>query len=297
MERILTQFTGFLSIERGCSKNTVNSYRSDLTDFISYLKTHAILSFPDITRDDIVDYLGDCKDRDMETTSVARRLVAIKAFFRYLYQERLVPSDITDVMTSPKLWRILPDFLTPQEVESLLHVFSNRGHDPLNLRNRAILELLYSSGLRVSECATMKCGTVNFEEGLIRVFGKGSKERLVPVGNLALNSLRIYLEKGRPQLVKDCDPGFMFLSVRGRGLDRERVWQVVKEAALQAGIRKNIHPHTLRHSFASHLLENGADLRVIQEMLGHADISTTQIYTHVNQKQLLSIHRRFHPRA
>lgn len=297
MERILTHFTGYLSIERGCSKNTVDSYRFDLTDFIAYLKNSHIAVFENVSRDDIVDYLGSCRDRDMESSSVARRLVAIKAFFRYLYQERIIPSDITDVMTSPKLWRILPDFLTPEEMEALMHVYSNRGHDPLILRNRAILELLYSSGLRVSECANLKCGTVSFEEGLIRVFGKGSKERLVPVGNLALNSLRIYLEKGRPQLVKETDPGFMFLSIRGRMIDRERVWQVVKEAALQAGIKKNIHPHTLRHSFASHLLENGADLRVIQEMLGHADISTTQIYTHVNQKQLLSIHKRFHPRA
>lgn len=297
MERTLTHFSGYLSIERGCGKNTVDSYQFDLQDFISFLREHGVSAYPQVSRDQILDYLTDCKDRGLESSSIARRLVAIKSFFRYLYQERIVPSDITDVMTSPKLWRLLPDFLTVSEVDALLNVYPKSGKDPLAIRNRCILELLYSSGLRVSECASLRNGAIRFEEGLVRVFGKGSKERLVPVGRKALSALKSYLEKSRPFLLKTKDSPYLFLSYRGSRLDRERIWQVVKEAALQAGIRKNIHPHTLRHSFASHLLANGADLRVIQEMLGHADISTTQIYTHIDQRKLLKVHKQFHPRS
>jgi len=297
MERILSHFTGYLSIERGCGKNTVVSYRSDLEDFIVFLRAHGIGAFTGVDRDVITDYLGDCKDRGLESSSIARRLVAIKALFKYLFQERIVPNDITDVMSSPKLWRILPDFLSSAEVEALINAFPKNAKDPLTLRNRCILELLYSSGLRVSECAGLKNGTIRFDEGLVRVFGKGSKERLVPVGRMALEMLKIYLEKARPQLLKTKESPALFLSYRGEPLDRERIWQVVKEAAKIAGITKSIHPHTLRHSFASHLLENGADLRVIQEMLGHADISTTQIYTHIDSRRLLAVHKQFHPRA
>lgn len=297
MERILSHFSGFLSAERGCSANTVNAYSSDLTDFIAYLREHAVHSFEAVTRDDIVDFLGECKDRGMESSSISRRLVAIRSFFRYLFQERIVPAELTDVMTSPKLWRILPDFLSSREVAALIEAFPKNGRDPLALRNRCLLELMYSSGLRVSECADLRNGAIRFEEGLLRVFGKGSKERIVPVGKVALAVLKKYLECARPALLKTASSPYLFLSFRGKRLDRERIWAVVKEAALKAGIRKNIHPHTLRHSFASHLLENGADLRVIQEMLGHADIGTTQIYTHVDQRRLISVHKQFHPRA
>ncbi len=297
MNRIISQFTGFLSIERGCSNHTVSAYASDLEDFAEFLRSKGIASFIAVSRDEIIDYLGDCKDRGLESSSVTRRLVSIKSLFRYLFQERIIASDITDVMTSPKLWRILPDFLSAQEVEALLNVFPKNSKDPLVLRNRCILELLYASGLRVSECASLQFGAIRFDEALIRVMGKGSKERLVPVGRMALASLRTYLNKGRPFLLKEKTSPRLFLSYRGAALDRERIWQVVKEAAAAAGIRKNIHPHTLRHSFASHLLENGADLRVIQEMLGHADISTTQIYTHVDKRRLIHVHKQFHPRA
>ena len=297
MEQTLAQFTGYLSIERGCSRNTVVSYRADLEDFIAYLRGRGISSFSGADRDVITDYLGACRDRGLESSSIARRLVAIKVFFRYLFQERLVDCDVTDVMSSPKLWRILPDFLTPAEVDALIGAYPKNAKDPLTVRNRCILEMLYSSGLRVSECASLKNGCVRFDEGLVRVFGKGSKERLVPMGRAALNALKTYVEKARPLLVKEKDPPALFLSYRGEALDRERIWQVVKEAARIAGIAKSIHPHTLRHSFASHLLENGADLRAIQEMLGHADISTTQIYTHIDSRRLLAVHKKFHPRA
>jgi integrase/recombinase XerD len=217
--------------------------------------------------------------------------------FRFLFQEKLIPKDITDVMDSPKLWQLLPDFLSAKEVTMLLNAFSARSKDPLIYRNRTILEVMYACGLRVSECASLNLGSVNFDDETVRVKGKGSKERLVPIGKTALRMIDRYMTEMRPQLLKNPMEATLFLSKSGKKLNREWIWNIVKEAAKLAGIRKNIHPHTLRHSFASHLLENGADLRVIQEMLGHADISTTQIYTHVDQQRLLNIHKMFHPRG
>ena len=200
-------------------------------------------------------------------------------------------------MDSPKLWKLLPDFLSPKEVDALLTVYPATGKDPLIFRNRTILEVLYACGLRVSEAAGLQVGNVRFDEEILLVKGKGSKERIVPVGKPAQKLLRRFLDELRPQLLKDERQTAVFLSKNGKPLDREWIWNIVKEAAKLAGINKNIYPHTLRHSFASHLLENGADLRVIQEMLGHADISTTQIYTHVDQKRLIQVHKKFHPRG
>ncbi len=297
MDRILQHFCGYLLMERGLSRNSISAYRCDLADFIAYLKKCGKTDFPEVTRDDIIDFLGEHKENGMEPASLARRLVAIKVFFRYLTQEKFVPENITSVMDSPKLWRILPEFMSSREVEALMNVYAVNAKDFLAIRNRAILEVLYACGLRVSEVASLKVSSVNAENGVIRVLGKGAKERIVPVGHLAVQALRRYLTKSRPNLLRSPDEPTLFLSQRGRKLDRERIWAIIKEAALQAGIIKNIHPHTLRHSFASHLLENGADLRVIQEMLGHADIATTQIYTHVDQRQLLAVHKKFHPRS
>lgn len=297
MDRILQHFCGYLLMERGLSRNSISAYRCDLADFIAYLKKYGKTDFPEVTRDDIIDFLGEHKENGMEPASLARRLVAIKVFFRYLTQEKFVPENITSVMDSPKLWRILPEFMSSREVEALMNVYAVNAKDFLAIRNRAILEVLYACGLRVSEVASLKVSSVNAENGVIRVLGKGAKERIVPVGHLAVQALRRYLTKSRPNLLRSPDEPTLFLSQRGRKLDRERIWAIIKEAALQAGIMKNIHPHTLRHSFASHLLENGADLRVIQEMLGHADIATTQIYTHVDQRQLLAVHKKFHPRS
>ena len=298
MEKILQHFFGYLTAERGLSRNSVDAYSSDLEDFVHWLHAQGIDSFDDAGRDAILDYLEYCRDeRGLETVSIARRLVAIKVLYRYLFRERLIAADVTDVMDSPKFWRILPDFLNVAEVDALLNAYPVRAQDPLTIRNRCILELLYSCGLRVSECVNLRFGSVRFDERTIRVLGKGSKERIVPMGEAAIRQLKRYLEKARPELAGDGAAPQLFLSNHGKKLDRERVWMVVKDAARIAGIDKNIHPHTLRHSFASHLLENGADLRVIQEMLGHADISTTQIYTHVDESRLLGVFNRFHPRA
>ena len=297
MDKILQHFCGYLLMERGLSRNSISAYRCDLADFIAYLKKYGKTDFSEVSRDNIIDFLGEHKENGMEPASLARRLVAIKVFFRYLAQEKFVPENITSVMDSPKLWRILPEFMSSREVEALMNVYAVNAKDFLAIRNRAILEVLYACGLRVSEVASLNVSSVNAENGVIRVLGKGSKERIVPVGHLAVQALRRYLTKSRPNLLRSPDEPTLFLSQRGRKLNRERIWAIIKEAALQAGIMKNIHPHTLRHSFASHLLENGADLRVIQEMLGHADIATTQIYTHADQRQLLAVHKKFHPRS
>jgi len=293
----LKHFIGYLTLEKGLSENSVAAYKSDLLHFIAWLRQEGIDNFGALRRNDVVSYLGTCKRSGMEPATLARRLVTVKVLFRYLFQEKLISADITEVMDSPKLWRLLPDFLSPQEVDKLLAAFPASAKDPLTFRNRVILEMMYACGLRVSECASLRRDSVRFDETLVRVCGKGSKERLVPVGRLALRLLKRYLDEVRPLLAKADDETALFISVNGNKLDREMIWNIVKDAGRKAKIKKNIHPHTLRHSFASHLLENGADLRVIQEMLGHADISTTQIYTHIDQQKLLSIHRQFHPRS
>jgi integrase/recombinase XerD len=299
LEDILEHFSGYMSLEKGLSPNSVAAYASDLRDFIAFLKGLGKSGFPSVNRDEIIGFLADCKDRGLEPSSLARRLVSIKIFFRFMFQEKLIPVDITDVMDSPKLWRLLPDFLSSTEVDRLIRVFPETMKDPLTFRNRAILEMMYSCGLRVSETADLRVDSILFDQEIVRVTGKGSKERIVPVGKPAIRIMKKFIHDVRPRLVDGATSTheYMFLSYRGQRLDRERIWAIVKEAANMAGITKNIHPHTLRHSFASHLLENGADLRIIQEMLGHADISTTQIYTHVDQRRLLKVHRQFHPRA
>ncbi|MFZ2654128.1 MAG: site-specific tyrosine recombinase XerD [Victivallales bacterium] len=299
MEAVLEHFSGFMTIEKGLSGNSVSAYRTDLRDFIRFTREKGRNDFNDVNRADIQDFLSDCKARGLESSSMARRLVAIKMLFRYMFQEKLIKNDITDVMDSPKLWRLLPDMLSAKEVDLLLMAFPATGKDALTFRNRTILEVMYSCGLRVSETAELKLGSLHLGEEIIRVIGKGNKERIVPIGKPAIALISRYISEMRPRLMAKGDPNEpnVFVSYRGQPLDRERIWAVVKEAAKIAGIAKDIHPHTLRHSFASHLLENGADLRIIQEMLGHADISTTQIYTHVDQKKLIRVHKQFHPRA
>ena len=297
-ERDLILFTEHLVAVRGLSRNTTGAYLSDLHEFREFLEGTGVTSWREVDRDLVLDYLDGEREKGMQTATLARRLVSIKMFFRFLHEEGLISEDFTAVMDSPKLWRILPDFLSEREVDALLAAYPNSAKFPLEMRNRAILELLYASGLRVSEAAKLPLTGVDFDNELLRVVGKGSKTRIVPVGKTALRTLRRYLEEVRPQLAeKNPLCGCVFLSKSGRPLNREWIWNMVKTAAERAGIRKNVHPHTLRHSFASHLLAHGADLRGIQEMLGHADISTTEIYTHVDRSRLVAVHRKFHPRG
>jgi len=296
----LEEFKKHLALERNLSPNTLEAYGHDATEFMRYASAHHAPSPADVDRDTVLDHLGDLRDAGLESASIARKLVAIKMFFRFLADNKVVATDVTNLIEGPRLWKTLPDFLSPNEVESMLEVFPNTASEPLTQRNRTILEMMYSCGLRVSETANLKISDLDFENELARVTGKGSKTRMVPVGAVALQLLRRYLKDIRPQLLEHAankKEAAVFLSKSGRRLDREWIWQLTKKAALAAGINKNIHPHTLRHSFATHLLMNGADLRVIQELLGHSDISTTEIYTHVDTLRLMKIHRRFHPRG
>ena len=298
MERYLKYFIDHLKIERGLSRNTQTAYRTDLCALGDYLMTNGITSWADADRENILDFLDDLRDDGMESSSIARHLAAIKMFYRYLAAEKLISEDPAAVMDSPKLWRVLPDYLSISEVDALLRAFSGKSGDPLEVRNRAIIETMYASGLRVSELTGLKLAEISFETGMLRIIGKGSKERIVPVANKTLLRLKRYIETARCELIENIPLSpYVFVSRNGRKLDRERIWAIIKEAALRAGISKDIHPHTLRHSFATHLLENGADLRAIQEMLGHADIGTTEIYTHVDRGKLLAVHRKFHPRS
>lgn len=299
LKRNLDFFVTFLTLERGLGPNTVAAYHSDLAEFCAFCAVRGCDEAAAIDRELILDFLGERQEECHEVpATLARKLVSIKLFCRFLTQEKVIEQDPTVVMDSPRLWKYLPDFLSAEEVERLLNAFPARGKEAHLVRNRAILELLYASGLRVSEAAKLELSGVDFDEAIVRVTGKGSKTRIVPVGAPALKVLRYYIEHARPVLAEKhpTAPG-LFLSVHGRPLNREWIWAMVKQAALVAGIAKNIHPHTLRHSFASHLLANGADLRVIQEMLGHSDLRTTEIYTHIEKNRLMSIHHKFHPRA
>lgn len=290
-------FKSYISFDRGLSENTSAAYEHDLNDFADFLIKNNITNYADIEREDIEDYLFECKSHDFAAATMARRMVCLKVFFGYLFLEKIIPVNIMEVMDAPKIWRSLPDSLTHQEIERMLAVYPVNAQDQLSIRNRAILEIMYACGLRVSETVGLTISSINQDDCVVRIYGKGSKERIVPIGHHALQAVNRYLKNVRPLHKKSAETATLFLSYRGKPLDRERIWMIIRSAAKQAGITKMIHPHTFRHSFATHLLENGADLRMIQEMLGHADISTTQIYTHVDSRQLLSIHKKFHPRA
>jgi integrase/recombinase XerD len=295
MNALLENFLDYISLERGLSINTRKAYADDIRQFLDELTLKGVTSLSQVSRKQVLDHLMAMKAKGMSTNSISRHLVSIKVFFRYLQQEGMLDRNVTDTMDSPKLWKILPDTLSEKEVDLLLSAPDM--HKPLGIRDRAILELFYASGLRVSELGNLQLADLHLDEGYIRCIGKGRKERVIPTGEVSIRLLRRYLEEVRPQLTEDPKMTHVFVSRRETSLCRQRLWQIIKEYTRRAGIMKNVTPHTLRHSFASHLLQNGAPLRVIQEMLGHADIATTQIYTHVNPERLKSIHQQFHPRA
>lgn len=295
MKVLVDQFLDYVSLERGLSANTSAAYGDDLRRFTSFLAGRGTDSCNAVRRQDVLDFLMHEKDRGVGVNSISRRLVAIKVFFAYLQREGLLARNITEAMDSPRLWRILPGVLSQREVERLLD--SPVGDDALALRDRAMLELMYASGLRVSETARLSLEDVRMEEGYLRCFGKGSKMRVVPFGGKAAYALKRYLAEGRPELARNGAVNECFLTRQGKGFSRKGIWKLIRHHARRASIDKNVSPHTLRHSFASHLLANGAPLRVIQEMLGHADIATTQVYTHVDDGRLRAVHAKFHPRA
>jgi integrase/recombinase XerD len=296
MEQSIEQFILYLATERGLSENYQLSTRRSLEEFTAWLSGVKKITAPaDVTLPVITDYLAHSKKRGLSTSSIKLEVVAIKILFRFLLARGLIEADPAEYIPLPRAERYLPETLNELQVERLLESISTQ--QPLGLRDRAMIELLYASGLRVSELANARLENLLLEERIIRVTGKGNKTRLVPVGRKACEAISEYLAKERPALVKKRTGGEIFLSVRGTKLTTVRIWQILKRIARHAGFDVNIYPHLLRHSFATHLLGNGADLRIIQEMLGHADVSTTQIYTHVDQQRLKAVHHRFHPRA
>lgn len=293
----LEDFIAFLDLERGLAKNTLIAYRKDLTQFADFIRREGRKGdWRSVEAEDVAAWLRELDDEGLSARSAARKLTALRAFSKRLVIAGLRPDDFCEVIARPKIARKLPDSLSVEEVTKILEL--PVGCSPQGLRNRAMLELAYGSGLRVSELCALDIQSVNFEEGLVRVRGKGNKERIVPVGNEAIHALKNYLsEAGRPLLAKPKTGSALFISQWGKAISRKTLWVVLQEEVRRAGIKRKIHPHQLRHAFATHLLANGADLRSIQEMLGHADISTTQIYTAVEKTRLSDEHRRTHPRA
>ncbi|MBI3332799.1 MAG: site-specific tyrosine recombinase XerD [Candidatus Omnitrophica bacterium] len=283
----------FLRLERALSSNTLLAYRRDLLQFSGSFARKEPAA---VTRGEILEYLMKLKDSSLSPASIARKLVAVKVFYRFLLSEGLIRSDPASVIQSPRLWKGLPQVLSVEEIERLLKACDGRDGKK-GIRDRAILEILYASGLRVSEAAGLKLTDLNREAGFLRCLGKGGRERVVPVGRKALDWIGRYLAQVRAALKPKPEVKHLFLNRFGRPISRQTIWNLIKHYADLAGLKKPITPHTLRHSFATHLLEAGADLRVVQELLGHAAISTTQIYTHVDRARLKAIHAKFHPRA
>jgi len=295
MKDMVEEFLDYLAIERGLSDNTISAYRTDLYKYVVFLESRKKRSHVDaVNRTDIMDYMMAQKDKGLSSSSIARNLVAIKVLHRFLLSERYIKDDVTSVLDSPKLWKHLPEALLLSEVEEILKKPNQRNW--MGIRDKAALELIYATGIRVSELVNLEIDSVNLDIGFLRCVGKGNKERIVPLGKQAQESLRRYIGKARPKVLKGKSTRALFLSRLGKKISRQSFWKMIKRYARLAGIKKEITPHTFRHSFATHMLERGADLRVVQEMLGHADISTTQIYTHVNKDRLKSIHSKYHPR-
>jgi integrase/recombinase XerD len=285
----------YVALEQGLSPRTQEAYQRDLLRFAEYAESKGTIAPPDITARLLREYVYHLKDLGLSPASIRRNVSAVRTYFRFLTGDGIVVRDPSERLETPKRWRTLPDVLTVGEVQQLLA--SPTLDDNLVFRDRALLELAYGAGLRVSEWITLGVRDLLLEDGLVRVFGKGNKERLVPIGRSAIGAVAIYLRELRPKLEKGEGKGVLFLNARGKPLTRMGAWKLLRGHVERAGITTRVSPHTLRHSFATHLLEGGADLRAVQEMLGHVDIATTQIYTHVDREYLRQVHRSFHPRA
>ena len=292
---LLDEFCDALWLEDGLSRNTIESYRRDLTLFSAWLSAERGKTLLQAQREDLLSYLAYKFHRKAKARSAARLLSSFKRLYRYLLRENRIQADPTLQVESPKLPRGLPKTLTEEDVDLLLA--TPNVETPLGLRDRSMLETLYASGLRVSELVTMQVAQLSQDMGVVRVMGKGSKERLVPVGEEALSWIRRYIDSARPDILAGRQVDALFVTSRGASMTRQAFWHLIRRYADRAGIRKGISPHTLRHAFATHLLNHGADLRVVQMLLGHADISTTQIYTHVARERLKQLHAKHHPRG
>jgi len=295
MDQMLDQFLHYLIVEKGLAKNTIEAYSHDLNRFSDYLKVKGIQDLLNVGKFDVRAFLLVLKRQGLSTKTISRNLVAIRTFFKFLIQEGILEANPIEEVGSPKVAKTLPEILTLKEVEELLEQPNIK--TPLGIRDRAMLEMLYATGMRVSELTRLPMNQVNLEGGYVLLYGKGSKERMVPLGSEAMKWLALYLRMARGRFAKRKESDALFISRSGKGMSRQRFWRSLKEYGRRAGIRKRISPHLLRHSFASHLLERGADLRSVQIMLGHVDISSTQIYTHVTGERLKKIHQRYHPRG
>lgn len=295
MEGYVNEFIQYLEIERGLAHNTLESYGRDLRQYHNYLNNSEMELLTHSSRDAILQYLANLQQKGRSVSTISRNLAAIKSFYQYLVREHYLDQDPAAALESPKLEKKLPKILTIAEVEELLK--QPNCSMPAGLRDKAMLELLYATGIRVSELISLDISDVNLDMGYIKCFGKGSKERIVPLGSIATKCVQNYLLKGRPKIVRNYEEPAIFVNHHGDRLTRQGFWKIIKKYAHEAEISKDITPHTMRHSFATHLLENGADLRSVQEMLGHADISTTQIYTHVTKNRLKEVYDKAHPRA
>jgi integrase/recombinase XerD len=296
MESFLKEYLATLKIEKNLAQNTVNSYKSDLTSFLNFMAQSGVNELSEIKSKHITSFFKLLKEAGLNETSAARYFSSIKGFFKYLSKNEYIKSNPVERISPPKISRKLPEVLNIHEINLILD--QPYVKDTIGLRDKAILELFYACGTRVSELINIKVNDLFLSEEVIRVFGKGSKERLVPIGSSAIKWIKKYLTKSRPLLVKNIkSENYLFLNQRGTKFSRMGIWKIVRQYVKQAGIEKNVHPHTFRHSFATHLIEGGADLRAVQEMLGHSDISTTQIYTHIDRDYIKLVHKKFHPRG
>ena len=296
MQMFLKEYLAHIKLEKNLSKNTVSSYKNDITAFISYLKNKGKEDPSIISSNDIGGFFKTLNELGLSGSSSARYFSSLKGFFLYLLKNKYILKNPIEKITAPKIAKRLPGVLDVNEIDKILS--APEVNDKLGLRDKAILELFYACGTRVSELIDLKVNDLFFDDEIIRVFGKGSKERLIPIGSSAINWVGEYLKKSRPLLMKKSkSENNLFLNSRGSKLSRMGVWKIIDRYVKEAGIEKEVHPHTFRHSFATHLLEGGADLRAVQEMLGHADISTTQIYTHVDRDYIKQIHKQYHPRG
>jgi integrase/recombinase XerD len=292
---LLDRYLIHLRVEKGLARNTLQAYNTDLIDFFNFLEKEKKDDLSQVDAELLLKYAIHLSKRRVQNATLARKIVSLRRFFAFAVERNFLKKDPTQLMDSPKRRLKLPSFLSRSELEELLKQADLK--KPEGLRDRTMLEFLYAAGLRISELVSLRPEYVNRQHGYIRTTGKGSKDRIVPLGKSAMNFHQQYLDCARPLLAKHHDSGHLFLSRRGHGLSRQGFWKRLKHYGFKAGIKKNISPHTLRHSFATHLLEGGADLRSVQTMLGHSDISTTQIYTHVSGSRLREIHQKFHPRA
>ena len=294
MDIYIETFIDYLRVEKGLAANSIYSYAEDLKKYKNYLEAKDNSDLKRLARKDITDFLFSLR-KELSARSISRLLSTIKNFHKFLLREKIVSLDASELIESPKLEKNIPNFLTFDEVSTILKAPNLKNRQ--GLRDKAILEIMYATGLRVSEAAGLKTADINLDVGFLKCKGKGSKERIVPLGKVAGRFLTKYFNESRPKLAGKRASVYVFLAQGGRNLSRQSIWKMIKAVVDKCKIKKKVSPHTLRHSFATHLLERGADLRSVQEMLGHASITTTQIYTHINQTRLKKIHSKFHPRA